>query len=124
MRELSLICYREYQKPKENLPFDFVDAQWDTRDKLYVSDTICRIHIFHMEDFKKEFPLIVKEESIVENENMTDKYAIFKRDADRDLNANVVEEEPLVRCDIFSVGSQVNSMILTRKHLIIANDDE
>jgi len=77
-----------------------------------------------MEDFKKEFPLIVKEESIVENENMTDKYAIFKRDADRDLNANVVEEEPLVRCDIFSVGSQVNSMILTRKHLIIANDDE
>lgn len=77
-----------------------------------------------MEDFKKEFPALIKEESIVENENMTDKYQIFKRDADKDTNGEVEEEDQLVRCDIFSVGSQVNSMILTRKHLIIANDDE
>ncbi len=82
------------------------------------------MHIFQMEDFKKEFPVIVKEESILENENMTDKYPIFKRDDGFDSHENQEEEIQLVRCDVFSVGSQVNSMIVTRKHLIIANDDE
>lgn len=101
-----------------------MDAVWDTRNKLYVSDSICRMHILYMDDFKKEFPTIVKEESIVESENMIDKYQVFKREGEKDVNADVNEEPALVRSDVFSVGSLVNSMLLTRKHLIIANDDE
>jgi len=115
---------KTYNKPKENLPVEFVDAVYDTREKLYVTDTMCRIHILHMEDFKKEFPVIVEQESIVDNEHMTDKYPIFRRDDQNNLNENEEEEIPLVRSDVFNVGSQVNSMILTRKHLIIANDDD
>jgi len=115
---------KEYKKPKENLPVEFVDAVYDTREKLYVTDTMCRIHILHMEDFKKEFPVVVEQESIVDNEHMTDKYPIFRRDDQNGLGENTEEQPPLVRSDIFTVGSQVNSMILTRKHLIIANDDE
>jgi len=77
-----------------------------------------------MEDFKKEFPVAIEQESIIDNEQMADKYPIFRRDDQNALNENTEEEIPLVRSDIFTVGSQVNSMILTRKHLIIANDDE
>lgn len=101
-----------------------MDAVWDTRNKLYVSDSICRMHILHMEDFKKDFPFALKDESIVESDHMVNKYPVFKRDADKDIANNVEEEVQVVRNDVFSVGSLVNSMILTRKHLIIANDDE
>ena len=77
-----------------------------------------------MEDFKKDFPITLKEESIVESENMIDKYHVYKREVVQDTSTNVDEKPPLVRSTVFSVGNIVHSMILTRKHLIIANDDE
>lgn len=82
-----------------------MNALWDVRNKLYVTDSICRMHILHMEDFKKDFPIALNEESIVESENMIDKYPVFKREINQDMNIHSDEKPPLVRSTVFSVGS-------------------
>lgn len=113
---------KTFKKPKGHMPNEYIDAIWDQHKRLFVTDTMCNLHVYNVDKVHDNYH--AHEQETVGLDMSRQKYYYYRKEDARAAKDKEDDNGPSLKHYAIPLDYLCCAMVLTQKHLIIAKDNK